>query len=369
MLLKNWIQWNHYLAKVLVLTCMIALYTFYATSTVSAATNDIQEVNDIQETKGIQETSNKQDTDNKQETNSQKETNYIQGTDQVQLTSEIKDTYETSASKMIQEVTNQIEANIAFLQAIQIDEEDAIVNQDNIIDAASGEKESNLVKEVMATAADNTRSTVDTPVLLNVKAATANTSCSKSSNVKASAQTIIKASAKTTAIKTTVKKSTTKTPAKATAKASYSKSDLRLLSSLVYAEAGNQSYKGMLAVANVVLNRMDSKAYGHTRTVKGVIYDRKWAVQFSVTIKSRKTGQSPLASALKAYDTGKFGRKNVRAEREAMTKATKAAKSALEGNNNIGKYLCFSNKYSSRGVKKRYSNYRTIGDHIFYRTI
>ena len=294
MLIKNWIQWNQYLAKVLILMCIIAAHTFYTTSTVSAATNDIQE------TKGIQETSNKQDADNKQQTNSQQETNHIQGTGQVQLTSEIKDTYETSASKVIQEVTNQIEGNIAFLQAVQIDEEDA---------------------------------------------------------------------AKTTAIKTTVKKSTKKTTVKTTAKASYSKSDLRLLSSLVYAEAGNQSYKGMLAVANVVLNRMDSKAYGHTRTVKDVIYDRKWAVQFSVTIKSRKTGQSPLASALKAYDTGKFGRKNVRAEREAMNKAIKAAKSALEGKNNIGKYLCFSNKYSSRGVKRRYSNYKTIGDHIFYRTI
>lgn len=338
MLIKNWIQWNQYLAKVLVLMCIIALHTFYTTSTVSAATNDIQEVNDIQEsndiqeTKGIQETSNKQDADNKQQTNSQQETNHIQGTGQVQLTSEIKDTYETSASKVIQEVTNQIEGNIAFLQAVQIDEEDAIVNQENIIEVASGAKKPNLVNEVM---------------------------------IKASAKT----TAKTTAIKTTVKKSTKKTTVKTTAKASYSKSDLRLLSSLVYAEAGNQSYKGMLAVANVVLNRMDSKAYGHTRTVKDVIYDRKWAVQFSVTIKSRKTGQSPLASALKAYDTGKFGRKNVRAEREAMNKAIKAAKSALEGKNNIGKYLCFSNKYSSRGVKRRYSNYKTIGDHIFYRTI
>ena len=153
------------------------------------------------------------------------------------------------------------------------------------------------------------------------------------------------------------------------AKASYSKSDLRLLSSLVYAEAGNQSYKGMLAVANVVLNRLDSKAYWHVSTVKEVIYDRKWAVQFSVTVKNKKTGLSPLGSALNAYDTGDFGTKNALAEREAMTKAIKAAKAALEGTNNIGKYLCFSNKNSSSSVKKRYPNNKTIGDHIFYRTV
>lgn len=153
-----------------------------------------------------------------------------------------------------------------------------------------------------------------------------------------------------------------------TTEATYSKWDLRLLSSLVYAEAGNQSYKGMLAVANVVLNRVDSKAYWHVDTVREVIYDRKWAVQFSVTIKNRKTGISPLGSALKAYDTGDFGTKNALAEQEALTKAIKASKAALEGTNNIGKYLCFTNKNGASSIKRKYTNYKTIGDHIFYRT-
>jgi Cell wall hydrolyses involved in spore germination len=61
----------------------------------------------------------------------------------------------------------------------------------------------------------------------------------------------------------------------------YSESDLRLLACLVYAEAGNQSYKGMLAVANVVLNRVKSPVFAHANTIEEVIYDNKWTVQFT----------------------------------------------------------------------------------------
>ncbi|MGB4657750.1 MAG: cell wall hydrolase [Mobilitalea sp.] len=150
-------------------------------------------------------------------------------------------------------------------------------------------------------------------------------------------------------------------------KATYSKADLRLLSCLVYSEAGNQSYKGMLAVANVVLNRADSSAYWHVDTIKEVIYDRKWAVQFSVTIRNRKSGLSMMDKALKYYDTGKFTGSNPTAQEKAMSKAVKAAKAALEGTNNIGSYLCFTNKNNCSSIKKNY-NYKIIGDHIFYRT-
>lgn len=153
------------------------------------------------------------------------------------------------------------------------------------------------------------------------------------------------------------------------AEPSYSKKDLRLLASLIYAEAGNQSYNGMLAVANVVLNRVKSEAYSHVNTIEEVIYDNKWSVQFAVTIKSSKTGTSMLDKALKYYDTGKFGGSNPAAEKKAMDKAIKAAKAALSGENNIGNYLCFNmnNKYASR-IKARYPDYKIIGDHIFYRT-
>ena len=154
-----------------------------------------------------------------------------------------------------------------------------------------------------------------------------------------------------------------------TAKPSYSEKDLRLLACLVYAEAGNQSYKGMLAVANVVLNRVKSPVYSHCNTIKEVIYDKKWSVQFAVTVKSKKTGLSILDKALAAYDSGKFTGSNPEAEKKAMNKAIKAAKAALEGENNIGNYLCFNavNKSTSR-IKKQYPDYKIIGSHIFYRT-
>lgn len=152
-------------------------------------------------------------------------------------------------------------------------------------------------------------------------------------------------------------------------KPSYSEKDLRLLSALIYAEAGNQPYKGMLAVANVVLNRVKSDVYWHVKTVEEVVYDNKWgAVQFSVTIKNKKTGLSILDRALDAYDTGEYPGKNQKAEATSMKRAIKAAKAALEGENNIGGFLCFNgiNK-GTASIKKKY-DYKIIDGHIFYRT-
>lgn len=155
--------------------------------------------------------------------------------------------------------------------------------------------------------------------------------------------------------------------AKTKEKPTYSKKDLRLLSSLIYAEAGNQSYKGMLAVGNVVLNRVNSKAYSHVNTVEEVIYDRKWAVQFTVTVKNKSTGKSALDKALEYYDTGKFKGKNPEAEKKAMNRAIKAAKAALSGENYIGDFLCFRVNRNTASIRKKYS-YKVLGDHIFYRT-
>ena len=149
---------------------------------------------------------------------------------------------------------------------------------------------------------------------------------------------------------------------------SVSAKDLRLLSCLIYSEAGNQNYEGMLAVANVVLNRAKSDDYWHVNTVEEVIYDRKWSVQFAVTIKNSRTGTSMMDKALKLYDTRKFTGANPEAQKKALNRAIKAAKAALSGKNNIGNYLCFQNKHSARSIKRRYSDYKIIDDHIFYRT-
>ena len=54
------------------------------------------------------------------------------------------------------------------------------------------------------------------------------------------------------------------------ASTSYVSSDHRLLARLVYAEARGESYKGQVAVAAVVLNRVSSSSFPNT--ISGVIY-------------------------------------------------------------------------------------------------
>lgn len=53
-------------------------------------------------------------------------------------------------------------------------------------------------------------------------------------------------------------------------KYSYSKADVDLLARLVYAEARGESYKGQVAVAAVVVNRVESSKFPNT--IRGVIY-------------------------------------------------------------------------------------------------
>lgn len=170
----------------------------------------------------------------------------------------------------------------------------------------------------------------------------------------------IPATAKAT--KTTQTAKSTKTTVKKTVVKKYTNSELRLLSALIYSEAGNQSYKGKLAVGNVVLNRMKSSAYSHTKSVKGVIYDKKWGIQFSV-IKKGSNGTSPINRALSLYDTRTSASG---AAKENMLECIKAAKTALNGDNNIGSYLNFNR--NSKYLSNKYSNHVIIGDHIFYNT-
>lgn len=61
----------------------------------------------------------------------------------------------------------------------------------------------------------------------------------------------------------------------------YNQTDLYWLSRLVSAEARGESLDGQIAVANVVLNR--KREEGYPNTVYNVIFDNKYAVQFSPT--------------------------------------------------------------------------------------
>ncbi len=71
-------------------------------------------------------------------------------------------------------------------------------------------------------------------------------------------------------------------------------SNVYLLAKLVYAEARGESYKGQVAVAAVVLNRVDSPLFPNT--IAGVIYQRG---QFSV-VADGQINLSPDTTALNA---------------------------------------------------------------------
>ncbi len=131
------------------------------------------------------------------------------------------------------------------------------------------------------------------------------------------------------------------------AAAKYTKSELRLLSALVFCEAQGESYNGKLAVAIVVMNRVRSSRYPDT--VKNVIYQR---YQFS------PARNGSLKKALAEYDAGRF---TSAAEKDCI----EAAKAALSGQTDItvgsktvdfSKYLSFSG--SMRGYTYKLGNHK-----------
>lgn len=136
--------------------------------------------------------------------------------------------------------------------------------------------------------------------------------------------------------------------------ASYTSKDVKLLACLIYTEAGNQSYKGKVGVGNVIVNRMNSSKFSHVDTIKEVIYDDKWSVQFGVTVGG---SNSPLAKALKNYKTLKT--------KSQMKSCIKAAKAALsEEKNVVGSRLYFTGY--SKTLAAKHPDYIKIGAHIFY---
>ena len=120
---------------------------------------------------------------------------------------------------------------------------------------------------------------------------------------------------------------------KARKEPAYTKSELRLMSAIIYCEAGNEPYAGKKAVGIVVMNRKKSKDFPDT--IKEVIYQKG---QF------QPTRNGSMKKALKAYDQGKFETKEYKA-------CVKAAKEALKGDTkvtvkgktrNMKSYLFFS---------------------------
>lgn len=116
---------------------------------------------------------------------------------------------------------------------------------------------------------------------------------------------------------------------------SASTDDAYLLASLVYCEAGAQTYEGQLGVANVVLNRVKSSYFPNT--ISEVIYE------------SGQFGPVTDGSLARALANG------------PSSSCVQAANDALAGVNNIGDYLFFNNYAPSNA-----SSVYTIGPHVFY---
>lgn len=110
-------------------------------------------------------------------------------------------------------------------------------------------------------------------------------------------------------------------------------SDIELFAALIECEAGSRDYEGMLAVASVVVNRMNHRRYPDT--LRGVIF---------------QSGQFPPA-----HD-GKVDRVLARGVKDSCVQA---ANDALAGANNVGD--CLSFRAASSGHEGI-----VIGDNVFF---
>lgn len=111
-------------------------------------------------------------------------------------------------------------------------------------------------------------------------------------------------------------------------------SDLKLLATIIYCEAGNQPYEGQIAVGSVVMNRINSPLFPNTMV--GVLYQKS---QFTPVMSGR------FAIAL--------------ANNSATQACYSAAQEVLNGRNNVPDCLFFRTVTPSKKGT-------IIGDHVFY---
>ena len=121
----------------------------------------------------------------------------------------------------------------------------------------------------------------------------------------------------------------------------YDSTDLYWLSRIISAEAKGESLTGQIAVGNVVLNRVRSTSFPNT--VKGVIFDKKYGVQFT-----------PAANGT-IYNT-------------PAASSVLAAKACLEGYSLSTRALYFFNPSltSATWISSNRPYIMTIGNHKFY---
>ena len=121
----------------------------------------------------------------------------------------------------------------------------------------------------------------------------------------------------------------------------YREDEVYWLSKIISAESGGETLIGQIAVGDVIMNRVKSNLYPNT--IYGVIFDRKYGVQFSPTL-----------------DGSIY--------RDPTYTATLAAKICLEGTSLSDNALFFLNPKTAESnwiIKSREYAY-TIGGHDFY---
>lgn len=149
-------------------------------------------------------------------------------------------------------------------------------------------------------------------------------------------------------------------------KKNFTKKDLKYMASIIYCEAMDMCLDSRVAVGNIILNRMNDKSsdWGHVNTIKEVIYDRKWAVQFSPTVGS----PSKLDKAMKLYsnmDSDEYPDWMVR----CMKGAIEAAKLALAGYKTVPDDFMYFNGYIEKSKAKCESSgkrYIIMDNHIYF---
>lgn len=122
----------------------------------------------------------------------------------------------------------------------------------------------------------------------------------------------------------------------------WTEEDLYWLSRVISAESQGESYRGQLAVGNVVLNRVASSEFPNT--IKGVVFDARDAIQFE-----------PVANGT-IYNP-------------PTAQSVKAAKAVLNGEGRVvGDCLYFYAPALSQGlwINQNRTYYTTIGCHRFY---
>ena len=118
--------------------------------------------------------------------------------------------------------------------------------------------------------------------------------------------------------------------------------ELYLFATVIHTESNDQGYEGMLAVANVILNRIETGKWGDT--LEDVLFapGQFAGAAKELIARAQKKGLNP-----KCYD---------------------AAKAALAGDNNIGDFLYFRTTDSAMRASDylTYDVFYIINDHVFY---